>query len=631
MNSDIGELFNYQNKSPSTGSNSLLPDPFVMYSSTAYPRSIESVLRLCEYMWLHAGQFKMAMQRVVRYFLTKVEIDGRISDKEKSKYTEFLNDQLGIMNVLGILADDFICYGNSFSSLYLPFNRILFCTKCSLSRAMDNVKEFKFDSSKKQFSVYCPACSEKTIHTHKDIRSMDESRIRVIRWNPHEIQLTHDFLSGSTAFIWTITPDIKTRIKEGNPFYVKRMPWEVIEAVGLGTYFEFTDGIVHHMKEDTIAGVRNRGWGIPRVLALFKDIYYVQLLKRYNEALAMDYIVPFRVLSPQKGTSADPMMHYDMNSWSNSLQGMLAQHRKDPAGWHTVPFPINYQVLGGEGQALSPFQLIKQGTIDMMDAAGVPGELFQGTMAINSAPTALRLFQATWPQIPYALNRWLQWLVDKLSETFGWEKVKARLQPVAYADDLDRKGMLMQLAAGQQISQQTAFAGFGIDPMEETRRMLEETRRKMAIQREFEEQENKKQELQDTMSQIATPQAAMMQGQPGAMPMGAAQGGAPMQGGAPAGGADAPIAAGMPGLIQQGAGPGPVSPEQLLNQAQQIAQQLVATPETQRKSQMIQLKRTNPLLHSVVKQQMTNLTQQAASAGVDQMRQQAQGGGMPPM
>jgi hypothetical protein len=33
---------------------------------------------------------------------------------------------------------------------------------------------------------------------------------------------------------------------------------------------------------------------------------------------------------------------------------MIEDHRKDPGAYHTFPFPINYQQLGGEGKNLAP-------------------------------------------------------------------------------------------------------------------------------------------------------------------------------------------------------------------------------------------------------------------------------------
>lgn len=600
MNTDMNEMFSYQSRSPGYGSNnSVLPDPFVSYATTAYPRNMENVLRLCEYMWLHAGDFKMALQRISRYFITKVEFEGKISDKEKKRWEEFLNDKLQIGTLLGTIADDFLAYGNSFTTVYLPFTRLLICNTCGFTQAMDSVKDFDFDLQKMEFRLNCPACKKVTSHKHKDLRSMDESKLHVIRWNHHEMQMVHDFMSGATEFLWIISPDLREHIRRGRAFWVRKMPWEVIKAIRDNAHFKFGDGVLYHMKEDTIAGVRNRGWGIPRLLALFKDVYYLQILKRFNEALALDYIVPFRIITPAKATGADPLMQYDLSDFSMQMQNMIKEHRRDPSGYHTLPFPVNYQALSGEGVQMSPVQLIKQGSMDLMNATGVPMELFQGTMQLQAAPTALRLFQATWPHLTCSLNGWLQWLVDKISEVFGWEHVKVHLQPVTYADDLDRKGMLLQMASAQQISKQTAFASFGIDPREEQRRMMEETRIQSETQKEFEADEMKKQELQQLSESANQGVAGGMGGQvPPPQDMG-----------------------GQPGMVMPGQGPGAVTPNEVMSQADDMAQQLFTMPETARKSQLIQLKRSNPMLHGVVKQKLVDMAQQAASQGVSQARQ----------
>ena len=68
-------------------------------------------------------------------------------------------------------------------------------------------------------------------------------------------------------------------------------------------------------------------------------------------------------------------------------------------------------------------------------------------------------------------------------------------------------------------------------------------------------------------------------------------------------------------------------PEELMQQAEELAQQLMSMPETARKSELINLKNTNPILHAQVKQIMTDMTQQASSAGVSQMRQEMQQSG----
>jgi len=595
------------------------------------PESISDVMKLCEYIWLTSGQYKMAMQRVSRYFLTKVVFDG-VSDTEKKKYDEFFNGTLNIMSLLSEVADDLQCYGNSFTSLYMPFNRILICEKCSLTRSISKIPDDKisFDLKKLKFNVECPRCKSKQEHAHKDLRSNDEARINVIRWNVHEMQLLHDFLSGTTDYVWSVSHDLKKVIKEGKVFWLKTTPFEVIEAVAGKGVFKFNPDVVYHMKEPVICGVRNRGWGIPRMLSVYKDIWYVQMLKRYNEALALDYIVPFRLITPAKATAADPLMQYDLANWSGQIEDMLVKHRRDPTGWNTMPFPVNYQVLSGEGVKLSPFQLIKQGTADMNDALGVPIEMYQGSMTLQAAPTAIRLFESTWPHIQSSLNGFLTWLIKGVSQAFGWEEAKAKLQTPTYADNLERKQMIFQLASANQISKQTAYASIGIDPEEEQRRMLEETSFQQSTQQDFEEQEAKKQEMQETMTQMSAPpqQQVGMMG-PNQMPIDPATGQpAPMPAMDPAAGGGGMVQplGGLPGMTMPGDTNQATTPQAIMQQAEEIAQQLMAMPETARKSELINLKHSNPMLHAQVKQIMTDMEQQAASQGVASMRQQAQQG-----
>jgi len=281
---------------------------------------------------------------------------------------------------------------------------------------------------------------------------------------------------------------------------------------------------------------------------------------------------------------------------------LLDEHRRNPTGYHTLPFPVQYQALSGEGVQLSPYQLIKQGNADLMDAIGVPVELFQGTMSLQAAPTALRLFQSTWPQFTSSMNDWLTWVVQTCGNFFGWEEVQAKLQPVTYADDIERKGMLLQMQSANQVSKQTAFSYLGLDPKEEARKIMDEQKDTVEIQRDFEEDQMKSDELRQ-MSEAAAQQP---------------QAGAPQMGGQPQ-----PVAGmGVPMTGQPGSGA--QTPEALMQEAQDTAQQLMGMPETARKSSLIQLKKTNPMLHAQVRAIMTDMEQQASSQGVSQMRQEMQ-------
>ena len=586
---------------------SAFPDPFFDYASTQMPRSLYDVLRWCEFIYMTNGTYRTACQRIVRYFLTKVELEDA-SDDEKEKYEEFLDKQVKIMDILGYIGDDWMCYGNSFTSVRIPFRRSLRCPKCRIEHSLEHIN---YEFADWQFRATCTKCRYKGVFERIDRRSVEQDKIRIIRWSPHDIRMLYHPVSHEVVYYWVPPPEFKREIKKGNKFYVSTTPWEIIEAIRQDKMFKFNPGVLYHVKEETLAGIRNAGWGIPRILANFKQAWYVQVLKRYNEAIGLDYIIPFRVITPGKGSGSgevDPMFHMNVGSFLQKTLGMIHRHRRDPATWNALPFPIEYQALGGEGTQLAPHELIAAGVDEFLNSMGFPAEMFRGNLQVQAAPMALRLFERTWTHLVSALNGWMNWFFDTITDIMNWEELSGRLQPVTLAEDIERKQIQLQLAASQQISKQTAFAPFGIDYREELKRMFEEESHFQEESSRFQQEQAQAQQLEQTFAQAQ--QGAMPPpGMPGAMP------GMP-----PAGGA-------MPGAMPGAPAPaGGVTPADLIQQAEQMALQLLGMPYEARKSEMLKIKKSDETLHAMVVQKMEEIRNQAKQQGGFQALQQMVGG-----
>lgn len=582
------------------------PDPFFDYASTQMPRSLYDVLRWCEFVWLTNGTYRTACQRIVRYFLTKVELED-VDDEEKEKYDEFLQHQMKIIDILATLGDDFLCYGNSFSSVWIPFRRYLRCPndECNHERSIEHI-DYKFKDW--QFHATCPVCGTSGVFTRVDRRSVEQDKIKIIRWSPHEIRLLYHPVSHEVIYYWVPPPDFKREIKKGNKFYVATTPWEIIEAIKKDAMFTFNPGIIYHLKEETVAGLRNAGWGIPRVLANFRQMWSAQVLKRYNEAIGLDYIIPFRVITPGKGSGsgeADPLYHMNIGSFLSKVMSMIRRHRRDPAQWNALPFPVEYQALGGEGQQLAPHELINAEMDELLNAMGFPAEMYKATLQVQAAPMALRLFERTWTSLTSALNGWINWFFDQITDILNWEKLSGRLQPTTLAEDIEKKQVQLQLAAAQQVSKQTAYAPFGIDYRQEIRRMFEEEKFFGEESSRFQKEQAKAREMEQTFE--AAQQAA--NAPPGAMP--------PMGAGAPA------PAGAMPGGAPAGAMG--TTPNDMMMQAEQLAMQMLGMPYEIRKSQLLQMKKADQTLHALVIQKMEEIRRQAQQQGGFQMIQQMAG------
>jgi len=600
------------------------PDPFCDYASTQMPRNFVDVLKWCEFLWLSNGTYRMACQRIIRFFITKLELSD-ISETEVKRYSEFLKESLKIYTTLSILGDDFLAYGNSMSSVYMPFRRFLICPRCHMQVP---IEEADYEWRDWKFYGTCKVCRNRGRFPHIDRRDYDTTKVSVIRWSPHQIRMLHNRIGDQADYLWDIPADFKQRIKQGDKLHLSTTPWEVIEAVKDNVPFRFNDDVVYHMKEPALAGVRNNGWGVPRILSCFKDIWYVQVLKKYNEALALDFIIPWRVISPagaNGGNAGDPMMKMSGAGFRSQVERIVAQHRRDPAAVHVFPFPVNYQVFGGEAKQMAPHELMAQGTDDLLNAIGTPAELYRGTLQLQAAPTALRLFENTWAPLVASLNGWINWMLTVVSENMNWDKPKGALQKTTMAEDLAKREILLQLAGAGQISRATAYGPFGINYPEELRKMFQEERDYQQLQQRFSEEQQQSQELQSMMAQGSNPFLAQQQQMAAQMGMGAPGGAMPAGAGGmgvPAGGMGAPVSSAMGTTGGSG-----TTPDEMLVHAEQITQQLLAMPESMRRSELIKLKQNNEALHAFVKEKLQDARQEMSMQGRMMIEQQMRAAG----
>ena len=282
------------------------PDPFMDYASTVMPENIRDALRYCEFIFNSNSMIREAARRVLSYFITEIEIKGvgdkDIGDDEKTKYETFLNETLDIRTILHSVGLDFLCYGNSFTTLVVPFRRYLSCPQCHLDvplKQVINNSSFAFKWKMPDFSANCPRCKFTGVWKRTDRRTNEIDEVRVRRWPAFEMEVRYDPVRDNRDYLWRIPEDYRMQVRRGDPQILETVPWEIVEAIAANGFLLFDKGAIHHMYEPTLSGVRSRGWGISRTLVNFRHAWYCQVLHRYNEAIALDYVIPFRLLTPQ--------------------------------------------------------------------------------------------------------------------------------------------------------------------------------------------------------------------------------------------------------------------------------------------------------------------------------------------
>lgn len=602
-------------------------NPFNDYASKMIPKDMIEALDFAEFIWFANPTFSRGCANISRYFITEILVDIK-DDTKATDLKDFFIEKLEIIKLVGLLGDDFMCYGNSFWSVILPFERALQCPDTgnifNFYKAKENGlfewKEYRFcktqegikkcGGSKKDFKIV-------------DTPLSDVNKLVIKRWRPQDIDITIDEWSGLKEYHWRIPKTFAQDVKSGKMSTLENTPMEVIEAVKAGKdRFTFNRNTIFHAADDTVAGVNSGGWGIPLVIRNFRHIYRSQLLDRYDEAVNLDYISGLRVISPATagtGSAADPIKNMGMDKFTGHVQNMIKKHRQDPTTWHTSSYPLEYQLMGSEGAQLTPVELKERADENILNSIGLPADLYRMNLQVQAAPLSLRLFEKTWSSITYMYDNFLNWIADTIATRFKHDQAKFSMKRVTLADDIALPEILLQLMSGQQVSPQTALAGLGIgDYREEVRKVYEAEKIRAEEESAFQEEMEQEQAYQEFKAQLAEQQMAAAQGGQGGMPLDPAMAGG---GGMPQPGPMAPPAGpGSEVQVNQQALTDPVAMEQ---EAQRIAEEIFALPN--RRSILTDLTKTNNTLGAVVKEKIRQIEQQAARQGIDMAKQQ---GGM---
>lgn len=620
-----------------------LPDPYKDIASHALPTNIKEALEWAEFVSNTNGLYRSALRRVAAYCITEVEVVPAKAAKEKTdqekreKYLKIFNTDKLDARRLGVeFAMALMVYGNVFVSMHTKFSRYLECPDCHaiirFEVARDN-PDLKFAFENFEFKCICPKCKKRKSFIPSDDYSTKPEDLFVRLWNPHEIELRYNKFTGEDSVIWKIPREYRERIRSGNIEELSTCPLQLIEIIKDDADLRFDDTVLMHAKEGALPGIKADGWGIPSIIANFRAAWYWQLICKYNETFATDYIMPKRCISPpaQGDTPQDPVMGTGMGKFMSEMTRMIAQHKIDPTSWLISPYPVQYQTLGGDGAQFMPKDQLEYAKGVLLSSIGVPVELYDGSLSLQAAPCALRLFESNWAWLIGALQRFVQFLANRAAFYMNEEPVEMRYKRVSHADDMSRQQAVMQLGGGGQISQGTMLASLGFNKQEEQQLMLEEDRQNAELQQEQQEDLETMQMFKSMVPGGVKPgledyQAQQQQAQQG--------GGDPSQGGGgggapPAGGGGAPMAPGTSPIDQMIAEAGLLptdTPEDIQNKAQTLAQQIMSSGP-QRGSILRKLKQKDQQLHAIVKSMVEDMDQQAASEGKQQVIAQQYGGG----
>lgn len=504
---DAEDALSFSNMRTDTASHG---SPLFDFLTAFAPRKLKDLFRLCEYLYYNCAAVYSALTKFATYPITEITYTTT-NEALKQRYTHLHEKVLGTKRNLHRAAIDKYVYGNGFYSIYKPFVRSLQCGECNTKTAITEIN-YQFNLKKMLFTFNCSNCKARGVKgTVVDDPLLDNKKIAVIRWDPKLIDIDYNPITGHSEYYYSIPRELKERVSKGNKHLINTMPMEVLKTLQEDKIFKFKDGEIFHLKMDAPAGIEAQ-WGFPPLASTIKLFFYAAVLRKANEAIALDYVVPFRIVSPRAASNnGDPVQTIGLDKWAIEMKTNMKQWRRDPLHMMWSPIPCDITFLGGQARALLTLGEVQAAEDNIIAALGIPKEFIYGGFSALGSGIQLRVLENQLIFQISDIKDFLQWLTDKVGRTLGWPEIETDLAPFRFVDDVDQKRLLLSLNQaspdGQPwISKAKLGESFDINPDEEAKKLAEEAIKAVKMQQHVQSEVFK---LQNTLAQQVQAQQAM--------------------------------------------------------------------------------------------------------------------------
>jgi len=393
-----------------------------------------------------------AINKMVSYPITEFIFDTTEEETIK-KYKEIFTaiDLKGILIKMGL---DYFVSGNSYFSLLMPFKRMLECPHCRTSIA---ASEGKFKLRQKSIIIDCPTCKKSVAAEIKDVTTKEISAIRPILWDPLNMKVNYDETMGMSEYFYSLPSSLTTGIDQGNINLWSTYPLYLINAAQSRKYVKLYNKKVFHLKRETHSSAYNKGYGQPIISPVLKYLFHLLILLRAQDALAIDQILPWTIISPSSNGAIDPAGDLNLGQFSGALETEYKHWKANPLRKSIMPVPVNAQILGAQGKALMLTNEIQEITNQILAGMSVPNEFVYGGLQWSGANVSLRMLENQFINYRTMMQEVIDYIIDECHTYFDIPKIKVRMQPFKMADDIAQKDLLLRLVEAGVLSKHTAL------------------------------------------------------------------------------------------------------------------------------------------------------------------------------
>lgn len=437
------------------------PSPFFDLSKFYLPPNIKELFKWCRYYYktselIHPVVFKMAEYPITDIVFEPVD---DVDDPDGERIEQILQENFKIKRLLIEIGLDYFTYGNAFISIYFPFKRFLVCKSCGEKNQFEAFKNFgpkgdlKFQ--KFEFKGICPACLANTKFEVDDVPLKQLHKINLVRIPPEQIDIEHHGITGQSYYYYNISGKDRRRVLQGNYETLKTLPWLFIQAVKEKKKVKLNASSFYHFKRADISD-GDDGWGMPLVLPVMPNMFHLNVLRKAQEAIAFEHLVPLRILFPTDNQGeAAPHIHMGLGEWKQHVERAIRLWKQDPNYIPIMPIPLGSQTIGGDGKMLLLTQEIRQMQESIINGMTVPQEFVFGGLSWSGSSISLRMLENHFLVYRQDLLQFLEFVNKKICSFLNIKPRKIKMQEFKMADDIQRKQLFMQLNSMAKISDTT--------------------------------------------------------------------------------------------------------------------------------------------------------------------------------
>jgi len=459
------------------------PSPWFDVASRYVPKHIKELFKFTKYHFVSSSIIYPIVTKMSEYPVTGF-IYNNVSDTLEKSWKHVLEETIDLKSFLISVHQDVFVYGNAFVLMHYPFIRYLISPSGKRYKAEDLDYKMKIEQKKWSFYGIDPELKQEVQFKVQDLYVANKSMFKLSKISPEFMDIQYNTFTGDKYYYYNVPLEDKKKILASTKVYLDTTPSIIFDAIAQNKQIQLDDNHFFHFERPTIANLWP-GWGTPALVPVLKDIHYFSVLRKANEALALQRIVPLMILFPQQNADITPFKSVNLQDWKRRVEDELLHWRRDPNYIPVMPLPIGQELIGGDARNMMVTQEMDFVAKGIAASLGVPIEFIQGGLNYSGSSVSLRILENTFiKQREEDLEFINNFLIPRISKYFKLPKIDIALKTFKMADDVQFQQIMVNLMQNGFVSRKRVLDQWDINSHEEYAQQKKEHAELSAIQRD---------------------------------------------------------------------------------------------------------------------------------------------------